>query len=192
LLRHLHHQADAWTGEVATGPKTINVTKPYEQQPMWHKKDGGLMVVTNTPGLRIEGQDWSELTLESFPSTAAVPKETRRSVFALKTAERTDIVQTTDGSGKLTVTISAATDGESRAWALRVHMEPGQKATSATVDGKAIATTSIVHIAPRANDDGAEFPFAAVDAPPPSNAGHIALLRLESAAEPRTIEITLA
>jgi alpha-glucosidase (family GH31 glycosyl hydrolase) len=44
--------ADAWTGEVVSGPKTIQVTKGYEQQPMWHKKDGGLMVVTNTPGLR--------------------------------------------------------------------------------------------------------------------------------------------
>ena len=146
--------------------------------------------MTYNPTNRIEGQDWSELTLESFPSTA--PKQTRRSVFALKTAERTDIVHTTDGYGKLSVSITAATDGESRAWALRVHMEPGQKTVSATVDGEVLDMASIVHIAPRANDDGAEFPFARVNAPPPSNAGHIALVRLASSAAPRTIELTIA
>ena len=184
--------ADAWTGEVVTGPKTVQVSKPYEQQPMWHNHNGGLVITTNNPGLRIEGQDWSELTLEAFPSTAPSASITRRAVYALKTAAKTDVTLSTDGAGKMNVDVSAAEDGEARAWALRVHLRPGQKAVSAYVDGVALAHSEIVHIAPRAHDDDAEFPFNAVDSAPPSHAGHVVLIRMVTSAKPRAVEVTIA
>ncbi|EGD81222.1 hypothetical protein PTSG_11259 [Salpingoeca rosetta] len=57
---------DAWTGKVVTGPAWMNVTMPYEQLPMWHRK-GGMLVTATHPGTRAALQDWSSLTLEAFP-----------------------------------------------------------------------------------------------------------------------------
>merc|ERR1711871_775339 len=72
---------DAWTGEIIDGHgQTINVTQPYERQPMWHRR-GGLMITTDKPGLRVEEQDWSTLTLEAFPAQTA--ESTSRSVYTL-------------------------------------------------------------------------------------------------------------
>ena len=93
---------------------------------MWHKKDGGLTVMTDSPGLRIEDGDWSELTLEAFP--AQTEMETRRSVYAQDTHvrhqedARTDMVMRTDGLGKVYFEISEATDGSERAWVVRLHI----------------------------------------------------------------------
>ena len=188
--------ADVWTGEMVIGPKTVQVSKPYEQQPMWHNHDGGLVVTTNTPGLRIEGQDWSELTLEAFPSTSTDPVVTERFVYALKSAAKTELSMTTNGAGKMTVTISAATDVASRAWALRTHLRPGQKAIAAFVDGIQLDEADMVHIAPRAFNAGAysadDFVFNAVDTPPPSLAGHVVLIRVANSTRPHKIELNIA
>ena len=62
---------DAWDGSTVTGPKTIAASQPYEKQPMWHKKGGGLTVMTDSIGLRIDDGDWSTLTLEAFPAQIA-------------------------------------------------------------------------------------------------------------------------
>ena len=58
-------------------------------QPMWHKKGGGLTVMTDSIGLRIEDGDWSTLTLEAFP--AQIAAVTQRSVYALQTEAQTQI-----------------------------------------------------------------------------------------------------
>ena len=107
---------DAWTGASVTGPKTIQTALlPYEQQPMWHR-DGSLFVMTDKPGLRVSDQDWSELVLDVFPSHSAI--ETRRSVFALNTSVRTNIIMTTDGTGRMQVSITQAEDQSPRSWVL--------------------------------------------------------------------------
>ena len=59
---------DVWTGDTVTGPKTVTSTLPYEQQPMWHRK-GGFLITTSNPGSSVDTQDWSELTVEAFPSS---------------------------------------------------------------------------------------------------------------------------
>jgi alpha-glucosidase (family GH31 glycosyl hydrolase) len=125
---------DAWNGTVVSGPQTIVVTKPPEQIPMWHRH-GGMIVTTSNPGLRIEQQDWRELTLEAFPKTG-VDYLTTRSVFALGSGARTDITMaTTAGSTEVRFTIGTASDGEARAWVVRLHLRPGQQAARVTVDG---------------------------------------------------------
>ena len=176
-------------------PKTVQVSKPYEQQPMWHNHNGGLVITTNSPGLRIEGQDWSELTLEAFPSASAEEVVTQRTVHALKTAAKTGISMKTDGTGKMKLSISAADDGVTRAWALRVHLRVGQKVESAAVDGNTLQTTDVVHIAPRATNAGAysetDFIFNAVDTPPPLLAGDVALIRIAGSAKPHEIELKI-
>ena len=46
----------------------------------WHSKNGGLVVITDEPGLRIDEGDWSTLTLEAFPPRAGVEASTKRLV----------------------------------------------------------------------------------------------------------------
>merc|ERR550532_29920 len=76
---------DAWDGSVVTGPRTVVATQPYERQPMWHRRDGGLLVLADAPTSRVEEQDWSTLTLEAFPAAGA--RTTRRSLFERGTGE---------------------------------------------------------------------------------------------------------
>ena len=187
---------DAWDGSSVTGPKTVEATQPYERQPMWHRKDGGLTVMTDSPGLRIEEGDWSSLTLEAFPSQAAM--ETHRSVYAQDTHvrhqgdARTDLAMRTDGKGKAHFEIAAATDGAERAWVLRVHLRPSQFVTEAVMDGATLADDAVVHLAPLSEADTAHyFPFGGSGSHPPVNAGHVAELKLPSAAHARSLSLTI-
>ena len=157
---------DAWDGSTVTGPKAITSTQPYEKQPMWHSKAGGLTVMTNSPGLRIGDGDWSTLTLESFHAQTALGTE--RSVYALQTEARTDLTMRTDGEG---------------AWVVRLHLEPEQRALSVTIDGEEMSLeTTVKHLALLSIEATlrAHFPFGGAGAHPPANAGHIAKLRMSS------------
>ena len=181
---------DAWDGSVVTGPKSLTTrAMPYEQQPMWHR-DGSLIVMTDKPGLRIETQDWSELTLDAFPTAGA--SDTRRSVFALKTAVKTDVAMQNDGDGKASFSISTAADGSARSWMLRLHLKPGQRVVSATVDDVALALSAVAHIAPVKSVDTPFFPFGGVGTAPAANAGHIAEITLASGAHARSVEVVIA
>jgi len=64
---------DAWDGSRETGPKTIMVTKPYEQIPMWHRV-GSFTITVDSLALRVEQQDWSFLTIEAFPDVTSSEK----------------------------------------------------------------------------------------------------------------------
>ena len=182
---------DAWDGSTVSGPKMVEASQPYEKQPMWHKKSGGLTVITDEPGLRIDDQDWSSLTLEAFP--AQVAQTTQRSVFALKTEARQDITMTTDGNGNAHFDISESEDGAERAWVVRLHLLPNQRATMATIDEEEMAAESLVHLAPLSAEQTstAHFPFGGAGAHPPQHAGHVAELRLPSAAHARTLSVTI-
>ena len=182
---------DAWDGSTVSGPKMVEASQPYEKQPMWHKKSGGLTVITDEPGLRIDDQDWASLTLEAFP--AQVAQTTQRSVFALKTEARQDITMTTDGNGNAHFDISESEDGAERAWVVRLHLLPNQRATMATIDEEEMAAESLVHLAPLSAEQTstAHFPFGGAGAHPPQHAGHVAELRLPSAAHARTLSVTI-
>jgi alpha-glucosidase (family GH31 glycosyl hydrolase) len=56
---------DAWSGASITGPKSVTVSQPVERIPLWHKA-GGLTILASEPALRVDDQDWGELTLEAF------------------------------------------------------------------------------------------------------------------------------
>ena len=190
------HWEDAWSGSIVTGPRTIEATQPYEKQPMWHRR-GGLTVITDSPGLRIEGGDWSSLTLEAFP--AQVRMETRRSVYAQHTHSepggpgRTDLVMRTDGLGNAHFEISEATDGCKRAWVVRLHLLPNQRVAGAVMDGVALVDEAILHLAPLSHADTVHhyFPFGGSGTPPAAMAGHVAELKLPSAAHARFLSLTI-
>ena len=198
---------DAWDGSTVSGPKTIQATQPYEKQPMWHKKAGGLTVMTDKPGLRINEGNWSTLTLEAFPGMGATPTTTERTVYALQTEARTELSMATEGvSGQkqqqVHFEISTATDAAPRAWVVRVHLEPGQRmvaAVESVIHGGEEAVLldlvkAVVHLAPLSAEETARshFPFGGTGVHPPVHAGHIAELRLASAAHARTLSVTIA
>merc|ERR1712070_1292288 len=174
---------DAWDGSVVTGPKTITVTQPYERMPMWHKHDGGFIIVADEPAQRIEDQDWSSLTLELFPASGA--RSTYRDVFERGSAERTELAFHTDGEGKATVEIG---HGSERAWTVRVHLLPGQHLASASVNGDAVG---LLHHA-ATHDVQAFFPLSGAGTLPAPQAGLVAEVRVPTGSSPRTVEVEIA
>ena len=183
---------DAWDGSTVSGPKIISVTQPPSRQPMWHRKDGALTVMTDTPGLRVEDGDWSTLTLEAW--AAQTEALTERSLFALRTEARTDLAMRTDGAGAVAFSISASTDGAERAWVVRLHLRPGQRVTSAELDGAKVPEEAATHLEPLSEQETAasHFPFGGQFARPPTNAGAVAELRLPPAAHPRELRLRVA
>ena len=197
---------DAWSGAVVTGPKTMSVTQACERIPLWHRK-GGLTVLASTAALRVDEQDWSELTLEAFPHVAMAAEDemvTRRFVVRKETESsgsngRTMIEMMTmmvSNSSKLVrFTISAAADGvTARAWVLRVHLEPGTRVNHAVVDGGVLGEAApFWHLAPIPPPSAADYaPFGGKGARPAPLAGHIAELHLPTAAAARAVELTIA
>mmetsp|Transcript_46842 Transcript_46842/g.102419 ORF Transcript_46842/g.102419 Transcript_46842/m.102419 type:complete len:871 (+) Transcript_46842:27-2639(+) len=171
---------DVWDGSIVSGPRTVTATQPWERQPMWHRFDGGLLILTDKPATRIDDQDWSSLTLEAFPCKLSCITE--RSLYERGSAARTDIIMRTDSSGLVKLQLSNSTDGRRHAWVLRFHLRAGQSVSSAKVDGKRVSEQVHV-IKARKFDDGTLwygfFPFGGAGAPPASKAGPVAELRLE-------------
>jgi len=184
---------DAWGGAVVRGPTTVESTQPCERQPMWYRRDGGLLVLADSPdapSTRIEDQDWSLITLEVFP--AASFYRTRRSLFDRRTAARTDIVLNSDGAGNARIFIGKATDGASRAWLARIHLRQGQRIVEAMVDGWAVPLGEIVHVYPGDRNlraGGVAYPLGGAGSLPAPNAGPIVELRIASSASPRTVDV---
>jgi hypothetical protein len=153
---------DAWDGSVVTGPKNITTTQPYERLPMWHNKNGGLIVTTTTtnatPAMRIDDADWSTLTLEAFPPRKGVSATTRRLMVPRNATfdARTEIVFETTEDGTVTFNIAApnpaaaaaaasttaAANHQQQAWVVRLHLFPGQRVEMVTVDGEVLTKAS--------------------------------------------------
>lgn len=176
---------DAWDGSDVTGPRTVTVARPYEQQPMWHRV-GGLMVLTSDPGLRVGTQDWSTLTLEAFVDTggnrsaAAVDSVVRRRVHALGSGARTDITMVTSAdSGLVRFIISPVDDVSPRAWCIRLHLRLGQTVEKVVVDGAESANAGVPVTLLSAR--GEHVPFGGQGSSPATRAGPVVELMLPHA-----------
>jgi hypothetical protein len=195
---------DAWDGSTVTGPTTMAVTQPYERQPMWHRA-GGLTVLASDPkALRVDEQDWSELTLEAYPHSGAdiaagstatpMVATTRRTVHERLTSAKTELALTT-GVGGAALRLDVGAGPVARGWVLRVHLRPGQAAVAASIDGVALRAAALgaAHIAPLAAADAwSHFPFRGAGAAPPHKAGPVLELRVPAAAHARAVEITVS
>lgn len=180
---------DAWSGDRITGPKTIQVTQPFERIPLWHRV-GGVVVTTSNPGLRVYDQDWSELTLEAFPATNGSSRVTRYLFDRDVQQSRTEITLSTDEQGQLDLWIGAADNGQSRAWTVRLHLAPGQQLVSAQLDqGRRVTVNQFAPV------DEVEapsfFPFGGKGTRPAPRAGRVAELRLEPRAGPQHVRARL-
>merc|ERR1740117_643866 len=148
---------------------------------MWHRRDGGLLVLA-PESTRVDAQDWSLLSLEAFPSNKAWNSSRRLH----EAAGSTEIEMRTDGHGRVSIHIGEAPS--SRAWAVRVHLQPQQRLCLAAVDGVAIASLAALHLEA---DNVRYFPLLGAGTGLPPGAGAVAELRLEPAAHARTVEVTI-
>jgi len=176
---------DAWNGSVVEGPANLSATQPYERQPMWHRQ-GGLLVLANAPGSRVESQDWSMLTLEVYPVLDA-RGVTRRNVYERGTGSRTELHMITNETAGLHLTIGAAEDGSSRSWIVRFNLPPGQHGIRAVADGAELDTTGM-HIPP-VDSSASFFPFGGAGTAPAQLAGPVLELVLVSSKGPRVVEV---
>ena len=190
---------DGWTGVSVTGPKTMTVT-PTESQgkfniPMWHKRSSVVVLVSDGKQ-RINAQDWSELTIEAFPSAAAAIAT--REVFEQDFTGHADDASTlvslkTDGGGRVSVGVGASPATHAgRGWAIRLHLRPGQKLV---LDGDVteVAATSLRHLQPDCDPAAvtSHFPFLGAGTRPACAAGAIAEFRLPTARTERWVEATI-
>ena len=194
---------DAWTGEAVTGPKNLTVSQPVERIPLWHRK-GGLTILASEPTLRVDDQDWSELTLEAFPHVDRSEQEqvTRRTLVDRgEAAARTTVEMRTDiEAGELHFAITQAEDKTERAWVLRVHLAPGQSVSHVQAllqgDDGAVLEAEVVavrHLTATAESEADGFtPFGGKGSRPAPRAGSVAELALPASARARAVRLTLA
>lgn len=176
---------DAWDPSlVVTGPKTITASQPAHRIPMWHRRDGGLLLLANDKkSTRVETQDWSSLSVEAFPSTAAA--NSSRHLHERNGAGSTCVELHTDGHGGVRVLIGEAP--VKRSWVVRLHLRPGERVTSASIDGvKILSTVAQLHLEPNA-DEASYFPLLGAGNSPPKGSGAVAELHVQASAKARTV-----
>jgi len=180
---------EAWDGSIVTGPKTISVSKPYENIPMWHRR-GSFLITVDSPARRVEEQDWSILTLEAFPDLSS-DVIVHRSLYSLGSAARTDLTMESEsnenGLGLVSFKISASEDGESRGWLVRLHLLPGQHCMSAFVDDTVL---DVAHLAP-VSPTSTFFPLGGAGTLPAHKAGDIAEIQVPSGNHNRLLQFKI-
>ena len=144
---------DAWDGGSVTGPRTLHVTKDWDQIPMWHRR-GGLVVTTDSKALRIAAQDWARLTVDAWPhAQGGVASSVSRDVYAGGT--RMAVGLRSDGRGGICVygTALAADAGAGNAGSDSNHSVRGnhsnQRNRSTHSNGGGATDATAVSAAPR-------------------------------------------
>lgn len=178
---------DGWNGTITSGPKAVTTTQPFDRIPMWHRR-GSLTVTVSEPATRVAEQNWDELTMEVYPgrndnvSDASKLKPqaiVRKYIYERGTAEETCIEMHTERqTGGTAVVVIELSGGPFRAWCVRIHLLPGQRATSMRVDGGLIVKAreaGLRHFSPLLESEGAmHFPFGGKGTQPPPSAGAVA------------------
>jgi len=179
---------DGWTGAAVSGPQTMMVSRSNDKIPIWHKR-GSVLVTDATPdNLRIVEQDWSQLTIEAFPS--ATSSTEHRNLFEQEAskqyanAEPTVVSLITNGEGKVTVTISQAPTP--RSWTVRLHLSPGQtfKLDSNTYAQAVVGDVTLIY---PTVDCHQYFPLQGKTTAPPCQAGPVAEFVIAATDAPLTL-----
>lgn len=151
---------------------------------MWHRV-GGMVITTSNPGLRVEQQDWSELTVEAWPASWKKERTVRR-VYSRETRQPNFVTMETLGNGRMHVDISPDVDGQPRAWVLRFHLRPNQR-LQLSADNMELEAT-VQHIAPLPHFRAKEVvPFKGKGAAPAPGAGPVAEVYLPASAKARSL-----
>lgn len=177
---------DVWSGYVASGPIDMVATQPFERQPMWFRRDGGLLVTCSDNATRADEQDWSTLTLEAFPSDSAMT--TKRKVFERNSTSSTDLELSTDGHGSISVRIMSST-AHARGWAIRFHLAHSWRVAQASIDGEVVREIALLQLAPGAGAAGFN-PLGGVGTAPAPSGGPVVELHLAPGGAERKVVLT--
>eukprot|EP00928_Gymnodinium_smaydae_P034068 TRINITY_DN24225_c0_g1_i1.p1 TRINITY_DN24225_c0_g1~~TRINITY_DN24225_c0_g1_i1.p1 ORF type:complete len:880 (-),score=38.86 TRINITY_DN24225_c0_g1_i1:6-2645(-) len=185
---------DVWEGSLVQGPKLMNITARFDRMPMWHRRNGSMLIICDQSAMRIDEQNWSSLTLEIFHGEE--PAVSHRSVYERGSAARTDISFSSTRE-YAHVDIGEPEDGAERSWVVRLHLLPGKRVTAASVrhnvsdDSQHQSFPSVKHIFPETNRK-AFFPFSGKGSPPAPHAGPVAELELASSSAARKLSIQIS
>lgn len=146
---------------------------------MWHRH-GGLVVTTEDPGLRVEDQDWSELTLDAFPSTS--DETTVRYIYERNSNKYQSLKMDSHSVG---LQLALGSSSAPRSFRLRVHYAHGMAPSTVFIDGVE-APFTIFKAAPGGT---VAWPFSGVGSRPA--AGVIAEVYIPASAKPRNIQVSL-
>ena len=115
---------------------------------------------------------------------------------------RRQISFVTDSSGDVTISVQAPGDlsaaANEQGWVVRLHLLPGQKLSSASVDGVAVVEGSgLSHLLPveaGSVEERSYFPFGGIGSSPAAGAGPVAEIQVPATASavPRTIHAQIA
>ena len=158
---------DVWTGTRYSGPVTINVTHGISTSPVFVRE--GALVALARNMLNVDEKDWSEMTLDVYPSadysaeTTVYEDDTQTVAYKDGKFRTTDIAMNCNGN-TLTVNIGKANGSFSgdrafaqRKWNVRLHTNPGWgEITGIKVNGAAVDPQTLDKLA---YADGAR-PFA--------------------------------
>jgi len=161
---------DVWSGKEYQGPYTYKVTHPLETSPIFVRK-GSLAVLA--PDMKnLNEKDWSELTLDAYPSasyseTTLYEDDTVTQAYKFG-KYRTTKITAEAVNGKYTVNIGKAVgefEGDkaftTRKWNVRLHaFEELGAVKSVTVNGKRISGMSYF----TRNSDASPFSFTGASA----------------------------
>ena len=160
---------DVWTGERFTGPYTYTVTHDINTSPIFVRE--GALVALARNGQNTSQYDWSEMTLDVYPSinysaeTRLYEDDTETVAYRDGLYRTTDISMAYDGEKKaVVVDIGAAErnfDGklafEERTWNIRVHKNPAWgELTQVKINGEVFSVEEIEKLA----QDRSAKPFA--------------------------------
>lgn len=161
---------DVWSGKEYQGPYTYKVTHPLETSPIFVRK-GSLAVLA--PDMKnLSEKDWSELTLDAYPSasyseTTLYEDDTVTQAYKFG-KYRTTKITAEAVNGKYTVNIGKAVgefEGDkaftTRKWNVRLHaFEELGAVKSVTVNGKRVSGMSYF----TRNSDASPFSFTGASA----------------------------
>ena len=160
------------------------------------RSNGGFVVLA-PPALRVEEQDWSELTIDAYSHADAAAASQTTVVLRARGSGSTERTSATVISFERTDTaasfsISASDDRAERAWVRRLHLPHGARVLRARLDGAVLPDEALVHIAPATGTSEAAaeyFPFGGKGAAPPRLAGNVAELLIPRSASSRSVTL---
>jgi alpha-glucosidase (family GH31 glycosyl hydrolase) len=164
---------EAWSGKAVVGPCMVNVIKPWDQIPMWHRV-GALVITTDSKALRIGAQDWQHLTIHTWPAAAAA--NASKDLYFGDDSSMSVALQS-DGYGG--VQVRGTADAAARTWLLRLHLAEHERLSGATVDGATLVSPAR-HLEPAHDCAEHYFPFAGAGATPPCDAGSIVEIEIQA------------
>ena len=175
---------EAWGGESVVGPRTINVTKPWSQIPMWHRV-GALVITTDSKARRIAEQNWQRLTIHAWPATTA--SNASRDLYF--DDSHMSVTLRSDGRGGIRVHGTAGPTA--RAWLLRLHLAQHQRLSGAIVDG-ATPVSPARNVEPGRDCAAAHFPFAGAGATPACAAGATVEIEIQAGDSDWSVRATMS